>query len=285
LRFIWLTIIAGELELTIEFELNMKVLQAYHYIILSFTLVLAMFCFACAQQPSSSEQTPSTSPETKPIPHSATLEMTADTFFEQGLASAGSGQYEQAIRDLTGALEIDPTYAEAYYLRGCAYLGMQVYDMAITDMEKATALGITVQDIPGLKDILNAIVPPGGVVLLDITCTSEGGIDCQGKPKPYTNTLHLQLFANPGESGIEVDTIYISPAIGTKSQMNSPIRYFNNTGIEHLVICISTTEPPTTPPTCSVDYKPKDELSSKKSNTITCAEIEVGRLICPTQFK
>ena len=259
----------------------MKALHFCQSIVLSFTLFTILFLGACEQQSTASEQVPAIRPEAKPMPDTAILEITATQYFEQGIALTRNGQYEQAIQDLTKAIEIDPIYPQSYYLRGTAYMGINEYDMAIADLDKAVALGIKGQDIPGCKEVIDSIIPPGELILMNITCTSEGGIDCQGNPKPYTNTLHIRLFVNPGESGIEIDKIHISPAISAKSQMNSPIRYFNNTGIEHLVTCISSTEPPNTPPTCSVDYKPRDNLAFKRSNQISCKEIEVGRLICP----
>jgi hypothetical protein len=252
---------------------------------LLFILVMVLLCSACAPQSTIPEQMPITIPETVPLPDSPTMEITAENYFEQGIVTARNGQYEQAIQDVTRSLEINPLSAEAYYLRGIAYLGEKESALAIKDLDRATALGIMGQEVPGLKEIIDSIVPTGELILLDITCTSEGGIDCRGNPKPYTNTVHLQLFANPGEPGIEIDTIHISPAISAKSQVKSPIKYFHNIGIEHLIICISSTKPPTTPPTCSVDYKPRDNLSFIRSNKITCAEIEVDRLICPRQSK
>jgi hypothetical protein len=259
----------------------MKVSLINWSILLSLTTVVTLLFSACAPSSTSPEQLPPTSPATGPLPDAVALDLTASQYVEQGVASCGDGDYDQAINDLTIAIEIDPINAGAYYLRGSAYMGKQQYDMAIADLEKAAALGFSWQDIPGLKEVIDSIIPPGELILLDLTCTSEGGIDCQGNPKPYTNTLHLRLFVNPAESGIEIDNIYFTPAISAKSQMNSPIKYFHNTGIEHLVICISSTNPPTTPPTCCIDYKQRDDLSFVRSNRIRCPEIEVGRLICP----
>lgn len=259
----------------------MNVSRVYWSNFFSVTLIVALLYVSCAQPSTTSEEVPSTIPATTPMPGSATLELTAKHYFEQGIALSMSGQYGPAIQDLTRAIEIDPIYAEAYYLRGSAYMGNKEYDKALIDLDRAVALGVAGQDVPGLKQVVDSIVAPGELILLGLRCTSEGGIDCQGNPKPYTNTLHIQLFVNPGEHGIEIDKIYISPPISARSQVNSPIRFFHNMGIEHLVICISSAEPPTTPPTCSVDYKLRDTLSFKRSNKVSCAEIEIERLICP----
>jgi len=43
-------------------------------------------------------------------------------------------QYEQAISDFNKALEINPRYAVAYYLRGLAYAEKGEYDKAISDL-------------------------------------------------------------------------------------------------------------------------------------------------------
>jgi hypothetical protein len=259
----------------------MKVSLIDWSILLSLAAVVTLLFSACAPSSTLPEQLPPTMPATGPMPDAVALELTASQYVEQGIALSRDGDYEQAIKDLTMAIEIDPVNAGAYYLRGSAYMGKQEYNMAIADLDKAVALGISWQDVPGLKEVIDTIIPPGELILLALTCTSEGGIDCQGNPKPYTNTLHLRLFINPVESGIEIDNIYFSPPISAKSQINSPIKYFHNTGIEHLVVCVSSTNPPTTPPICCIDYKQRGDLSFKRSNRIRCPEIEVGRLICP----
>ena len=55
----------------------------------------------------------------------------------RGIAYVKKGEYDQAISDLTKALEIYPRYAEAYINRGVIYERKSQYDQAISDFTKA----------------------------------------------------------------------------------------------------------------------------------------------------
>ncbi len=50
------------------------------------------------------------------------------------------GQFEEAVKDATKAIEINPQYAKAYSNRCRAYIGLENYDMAIEDCNKALEL-------------------------------------------------------------------------------------------------------------------------------------------------
>lgn len=222
-----------------------------------------------------------TTPLPDPIPSPAVQAMNAGQAFEQGIALSREGQYQQAIQYLTKAIEMDPVHTTAYYVRGNAYIQQKEYEKALIDLNKSTALEITREELDGLQEITDSIVPPGELVLLNLTCSSEGGINCQGNPIPYTNSLHLYLFVNPGESGVEIGPIHISPPMNETAEVSSPIRYLNNRGVQHLVTFVTSPEPPTTPPSCSIDYRPRDDLSYETSNLISAKEIFIEELICP----
>ncbi len=288
-----------------------KRLRSGCIILLLLTVAGMVLLNACARQ----EHMPVTTPSTKPVSSLAPAPVTAEQYYEQGIALSREGQYEQAIRDLTKAIEldpgyakayyerskiyaysdewdkaiadcdraieIDPVYAGAYYVRGNAFVWQKEYARAINDLGKFVEFEISKQELRDLKEITDLVIPPGELILLDLTCSSEGGIDCSGKPKPYNTTLHIQLFVNPGEAGIEINKIYIAPPLNGTSQIRSPIRYFKNMGLEHLVTCLSSPAPPTTAPRCSVDYKLRYDLSYKKSNELISSKMDIGRLICP----
>ena len=61
-------------------------------------------------------------------------------FYNQGLAKAGQGDYQGAIKDFDRALQLNPHLAEAYYQRGLAYFDLgQVYQ-AVSDYTQALKL-------------------------------------------------------------------------------------------------------------------------------------------------
>jgi tetratricopeptide (TPR) repeat protein len=61
----------------------------------------------------------------------------AESRYSRGTAYSRKGQYDQAILDFSKALEINPRDAKAYYNRGIAYCRKSQYDQAILDFSKA----------------------------------------------------------------------------------------------------------------------------------------------------
>ena len=55
-------------------------------------------------------------------------------------------RHSYAIRDCTQAIVLQPTNAEAYYLRGLARIELNEVDLAITDLEEARRLEPTRAD-------------------------------------------------------------------------------------------------------------------------------------------
>lgn len=66
---------------------------------------------------------------------------TAEEYYNRGIANLDQGNYDEALSDLTKAIEINSNYAEAYYNRGTAYAEKEEYDKADADMFKARELG------------------------------------------------------------------------------------------------------------------------------------------------
>ena len=277
------------------------------YIAFTSMLVIVMMICSC--------NTPAATPESEPSTSSSTTE---EQYIEQESTTPDKGQYEPAFQDLSKAIQLDPrdaknyyerskiyafnrefekaiadcdkaielnpTYKEAYNVRGYLYIWENEYDKAITDLNKVVGLEASEEESSDLRRIIDSIVPPGELVLLDMACFSEGGIDCQGNVKPYNNTIQIQMFINPGESGIEVDKIYFDPPIGGRANIISPIRHFSNPGLQYLVPCISSTDPPASASACSIDYRSKSDSSYKKSNELTNTKLYVKELVCPSQL-
>lgn len=58
-------------------------------------------------------------------------------YFNRGNSYCEKGQYDRAINDFTKAFEINPKYGEAYLNRGIAYAKKGQYDRAISYYDKA----------------------------------------------------------------------------------------------------------------------------------------------------
>ncbi len=260
---------------------------------------------ACAQK----EGVPTAIPATAQVSKTASP-TTADQYLEQAKVFSKENRYELAMQDLTKAIELDPEYAEAYfersktypfedeadksaawdksledcdkaieidpryaaahYLRGVAYMGKKEYDKAVSELTMAQMFGITKEDILSLKGVTDLAIAPGDLILLDMQCHASGGRDCHGNPMPYVNTLDIRLFANPGEAAVEINKIYISPPIGMKAEIMSPIRYFASSEIEHLTASVSSSAQPNNAETCKCDYKSASDSQYKQSNEVSC---------------
>jgi len=62
-------------------------------------------------------------------------------FFVRGRAYRLNKQYDNAISDLTRAIALKPSYAEAYNHRGVAYVGKGLNQQAMADFKKACEFG------------------------------------------------------------------------------------------------------------------------------------------------
>lgn len=59
---------------------------------------------------------------------------------DEGRDCLNRGDYRRALDACNAAIELDPTFADAYYNRGLAYLNMAIYDRAVEDMDAALRL-------------------------------------------------------------------------------------------------------------------------------------------------
>jgi tetratricopeptide (TPR) repeat protein len=76
-------------------------------------------------------------------------------YVERGLIYDEAGQYEKAIAEYTKAIEIDPNDGVTYYSRGNAYQKEKRYGMAMGDYIKAAKLMRTTEPIRGWKEVFN----------------------------------------------------------------------------------------------------------------------------------
>jgi len=68
--------------------------------------------------------------------HLKSREADAEVYNTRGLAHCQKNQYDQAISDLSKAIEINPRLAHAYNNRGWAYIKKWQYDQALSDFNK-----------------------------------------------------------------------------------------------------------------------------------------------------
>jgi hypothetical protein len=64
----------------------------------------------------------------------------ADAYFNRGCAYGEAGEYEETIADFSKAIVLRPDDADAYYARGCAYAEKGEVDKAVSDLERCIEL-------------------------------------------------------------------------------------------------------------------------------------------------
>jgi PQQ-dependent catabolism-associated CXXCW motif protein len=72
--------------------------------------------------------------------HAAQLESINIDYYRHGVANAHEGKYDEAIRDFSKAIELNPQHVEAYYNRGLAHAKKGDYGAAMTDLLEAATL-------------------------------------------------------------------------------------------------------------------------------------------------
>jgi WD40 repeat protein len=74
--------------------------------------------------------------------HTFARQSTPEAFYERGTEHAQAGEYEDAVREFSIAIRLNPNYAEAYRYRGFvrSLLGLEL--AAASDLAKATELGL-----------------------------------------------------------------------------------------------------------------------------------------------
>jgi tetratricopeptide (TPR) repeat protein len=60
----------------------------------------------------------------------------ADAYFNRGGIYGLKGLHDQAIADLTKAIDLKPGFVEAHLLRGIEYDNKKLYDQALADLTK-----------------------------------------------------------------------------------------------------------------------------------------------------
>ena len=62
---------------------------------------------------------------------------------DRGIAKAGMGSTNEALKDLTAAILMNPEFAMAYFNRALVYLNTGKKELACIDLQKAAKLGNT----------------------------------------------------------------------------------------------------------------------------------------------
>jgi len=207
-----------------------------------------------------------------------------EAYYELGKVAFYQADWDKTIMNCSKAISLNPVYLEAYYIRGLARMKKSLYNDAIADLNVAIGMEVSKKEMSELKKVTNLFIPPGELILLHLQFIVSDGKDCRGNSIPYVNSIQIEVFANPGDSCIEIDRIYLDPPVEGISEIRSPIRYADQIGLHYLSTCFSSTSLISSAPACRIDYKPKGTLVYKNSNEISKAEIvvEPSELVCPT---
>ena len=81
-------------------------------------------------------------------------QLSSEDWSKQGISFINSYRYEEAIKALTKALEINPRNGEAYYNRGYAWRMMGDLEQALTDFKMALSLMPNNRQVKTSIDIL-----------------------------------------------------------------------------------------------------------------------------------
>ena len=71
---------------------------------------------------------------------STVVQVSPDVYFKQGWVKFIAGEYQEAIKNFTQVIKLNPRNADAYYVRGAAYTSLGNYQQAITDYDRAIGL-------------------------------------------------------------------------------------------------------------------------------------------------
>lgn len=207
-----------------------------------------------------------------------------DAYLARGKIYPYITDWDKAISDCNRVIQFDPHNAEAVYVLGLAFLGKKDYSGAVACFNMPFDTDIAVNDLKDIKNLIDLVVPPGGLILLDVACSTSTGVNCRGDPVPYDNTVKVHIFINSGGSGIEISTINISPAIEGSSELNNiSSKYFYHSGPEFLVAHISSQTPPYQISSCTISYKTINDLTVNRSNAVGGARVYLDGTvqICP----
>ncbi|MEJ2068753.1 MAG: tetratricopeptide repeat protein [Deltaproteobacteria bacterium] len=78
----------------------------------------------------------------------------SDAYFIRGAVHFAAGDYESSVKDFTAAIELDPTDNNAYFRRGKGYLKLGNSDMALEDFEVSCGMGVK-EACDAYRDLLN----------------------------------------------------------------------------------------------------------------------------------
>jgi tetratricopeptide (TPR) repeat protein len=251
---------------------------------------------ACVSSPSAPAATAS--------PLSGNPAWSADQYLEQGMAYSASGSYKQAIDSLTQCIRLNPDLDKAYFERGKAYslsgdwqkarsdaavflsmnpqsaagnfllgiilLKQKEYEKAMPYLDHATGMEDDSAAPAEFSKLAGLLVPVNEILLLNAHLTSkQTGICAPGTcyaPTGYDITLRFTVFANPGSSKIQIQSLNIDPNIGWLSKID--LNYIcNRAGVETMATNVPSANPVQNKFSCSLNYKTPDNSGLKISNT------------------
>jgi lipoprotein NlpI/ABC-type multidrug transport system fused ATPase/permease subunit len=82
----------------------------------------------------------------------------AEAYYGRGCAYGESGQYERAIEDYTRVIHLEPSFMPAYRDRGSCHMALENYENAMADCTKALQLESSNKEVYYLRGIISGII-------------------------------------------------------------------------------------------------------------------------------
>jgi tetratricopeptide (TPR) repeat protein len=82
----------------------------------------------------------------------------ADAYYILGKAYLGLEDYPRAVDSLTRAVSLNPGDAPAYYSRAEAYAALNENELAVVDINKAIELGLSGEYLTAARNLLRSIL-------------------------------------------------------------------------------------------------------------------------------
>jgi len=122
---------------------------------------------------------------------------------ERAGAAYDSGDYEKAVQDYSLFILLNPTFSQAYHLRGLAYSRLEQLDAALADLNQALVYPQSSEQVKGLiyndRALIYMMQEDVDAALQDLDAAITAAPDL---PDPYLRRAQLYLFQEDYEDAL-----------------------------------------------------------------------------------